>query len=231
VINLNKKLAFFSLLSFLALVSVLPSVKATTIPSATLDKDEYLAGETGSVAVSVYNDENDVIRVTEVSASVNYYYEDGTVYVQKFFSSAVLPDNITVGQTKTYNISISLPTNIAHGYLNPVVEVKTDLWYASSSRWTTWEHPTYPLKLHVQSPYKQLYEDSQNEVASIEDQLADTKQELQNTGNKLKEEQLLTNTLNSNVMMLAATTMVSATVAAFLGFYVFSKRPKAASQA
>jgi hypothetical protein len=229
--NLNKKLAFLSLLSLLALVSVLQSVKATTIPSAALDRDVYLAGETGYVTVSVYNDENDIIRVTELSVSVNYYYEDGTVYVQKFFSSAVLPENISVGQTETYNISISLPTNIAHGYLTPVVEVKTDLWYAQGSRWNTWEHPTYPLKLHVQSPYKQFYEDSQDEVANVEDQLADTKKELQGTESKLEEEKLLTASLNSNVMMLAATTMVFAAVAAFLGFYMLSKRTKAAPQA
>jgi hypothetical protein len=43
--------------------------------------------------VPVYNDESDKIRVTELSVSVNYY-TDGTVYVQKFFSSEVLPDEL-----------------------------------------------------------------------------------------------------------------------------------------
>jgi hypothetical protein len=76
-----------------------------------------------------------------------------------------------------------------------------------------------------------MYEDSQDEVADVEDQLADKEQELQSTEGKLDEEKLLTASLNGNVMMLAATTMVSATVATFLGFYVFSKRPKAAPQA
>lgn len=227
---MNKKLAFVSLLSFLALMGILQSAKAATIPSASLDRDIYFAGETGYITVSVYNDESDIIRVTELSASVNYYYTDGTVYVQKFFSSAVLPDEIPVGQTKSYLIPISLPTNIAHGYTNLVVEARTDLWYEPNQHWYTSERPTYPLKLHVQSPYQQMYEDSQTELANTEDQLANTEQQLANTAGKLEEEQLLTGNLNSMVIMFAATTLVFATVAAFLGFYMFSKRAKAVQQ-
>jgi hypothetical protein len=227
---MNKKLAFVSLLSFLALMSVLQSARAATIPSAALDRDSYFAGETGYITVSVYNDENDKIRVTELSASVNYYYTDGTVYVQKFFSSAVLPNEIDVGQTGSYIIPISLPTNLAHGYLDPIVEARTDLWYAPSERWYTSERPTYSLKLHVESPYKQSYESSQEELANTEDQLQITQDELANTEDLLEEQQLLTGNLNSMVMMFVATTLVFATVAAFLGFYMFSKRARAIQQ-
>jgi len=213
---MNKKLAFVSLLSFLALMGILSSVKAATIPSASLDRETYFAGETGYITVSVYNDEADVIRVTELSASINYYYADGTVYVQKFFSSAYLPEEISVGQTKSFLIPISLPTNIAHGYTNLVVEARTDLWNEQSQRWLTSERPTYSLKMYVQSPYQPMYEDSQAELANIAGQL--------------EEEKLLTGNLNSMVIMFAATTLVFAIVAAFFGFYMFSKRAKAAQQ-
>lgn len=224
---MNKKLAFVSILSFLALMSVLQSAKAATIPSAALDREVYFAGETGDITVSVYNEENDKIRVTEVSATVNYYYEDGTIYVQKFFSNEVFPVEIDVGETESFNIPLSLPTNIAHGYLNPIVEARTDLWYEPSQHWFTSDRPSYSLKLYVESPYKELYEGSQDELASTEDQLADTQQELANTEDQLAEEQLLTGNLNSMVIMFAATTLVFVTVTAFLGFYMFTKRPKA----
>lgn len=224
---MNKKLAFVSLLSFLALVSFLQSAKAATIPSATLNSDVYLAGETGYISVSVYNDESDKIRVTELSASVNYYYTDGTVYVQKFFSNADLPDEIPVGQTTSYNIPISLPTNIANGYMNLVVEARTEIWVAQSEHWVSSDRPTYSLKLYVESSYKQSYESSQEELASTEEQLANTEQELENTESQLQEQQLLSGNLNSMVIMFAATTLVFATVAAFLGFYMFSRRARA----
>ena len=213
---MNKKLAFVSLLSFLALVSFLQSAKAATIPSATLNSDVYLAGQTGYISVSVYNDEIDKIRVTELSASVNYYYTDGTVYVQKFFSNADLPDEIPVGQTTSYNIPISLPTNIANGYMNLAVEARTEIWFAPSEHWVSSDRPTYPLKLYVESSYKQLYETSQEELG--------------NTENQLQEQQLLSGNLNSMVIMFAATTLVFATAAAFLGFYMFSRRARTVQQ-
>jgi hypothetical protein len=226
-LSMNKKLAFASLLSFLALMSVLQSARAATIPSAALDKESYFAGEIGYITVSVYNDETDKIRVTEVSASVDYYYADGTVYVQKFFSSDVLPVEIQVGETESFSIPISLPTNIANGYLNPLVEARTDLWYEPGQRWYTSERPTYSLKLYVESPYKQFYESSQDELANTEGQLTNTQQELETTQGQLEEQQLLTSNLNSMVIMFAATTLVFATVAAFLGFYMFTKKAKA----
>jgi len=188
---MNKKLALISLLSFLALMITTQTARAATITSATLDKNTYLAGQTGYISVTVYNDKSEKIRVEELSATINYYYTDGTVYVQKFFTSATLPDEISPGQTETFQIPISLPTNIAAGYTNPTVEAKTDLWRTQDSRWTTSDHPTYPVKLYIESPYKQSSE-----------------------------------TLASNVNLLATTTIVFASAAAFLGFLVFARRIK-----
>ena len=202
---MNKKLKLVPLLSFLALMSVFQTVKATSITSATLDKTTYLAGQTGYISVSIYNDKNDKIRVTELTATVSYYYADNTVYQQKFFTSATLPDEIPAGQTETYQIPISLPTNIAHGYTNPLVEARTDLWNNQADEWRTSDRPYYTLKLYIESPYKQSYETSQQQ---------------------LEEQKTVNAGLSNNVNMLAVTTMVFAGAAAFLMFLVFTKRAR-----
>jgi hypothetical protein len=202
---MNKRFASVLLLSFLVLVSVLQAAKATSITSATLDKTTYLAGQTGYISVSIYNDKNDRIRVTELTATVSYYYADNTVYQQKFFTSATLPDEIPAGQTETYQIPISLPTNIAHGYTNPFVEARTDLWNNQADEWRTSDRPYYTLKLYIESPYKQSYETSQQQ---------------------LEEQKTVNASLSNNVNMLAVTTMVFAGAAAFLMFLVFTKRAR-----
>jgi len=214
---MNKKLVLISLLSILALMSVFQTVKAASITSATLDKATYLAGQTGFISVTVYNDKSEKIRVTELTATINYYYTDGTVYVQKFFTSATLPDEIPAGQSETYQILISLPTNIAPGYTTPMVEAKTDLWQPPDSNWRTSDRPTYTnLKLYIESPYKQLYETSQTDLQTSQQQLQEQKTANEN----------LSNTMN----ILAATTIVFAAAAAFLMFLVFSKRARAIPQ-
>ena len=69
-------------------------VQATTITSCTFDKDAYNQGETGYITVTIYNDKDNKIRVTELTATINYYYADGNVYVQKFYTNATLPAEI-----------------------------------------------------------------------------------------------------------------------------------------
>ena len=68
---MNKKLVLVPLVSLLVLMSVLQTSKAATITSAMLDKNTYLAGQTGYVSVMVYNDKSEKIRVTELSATIN----------------------------------------------------------------------------------------------------------------------------------------------------------------
>jgi len=206
---MNKKLVLVPLVSLLVLMSVLQTSKAATITSATLDKNTYLAGQTGYVSVMVYNDKSEKIRVTELSATINYYFTDGTVYVQKFFTSATLPDEIPAGQTETYQIPISLPTNIASGYANPIVEAKTDLWQPQTERWMTSDRATYLLKLYIESPYKQSYETSQH---------------------GLQEQRAANENLSNTVNMLALTAIVFAGAAAFLMFFVFARRARPVEQ-
>jgi len=210
---MSRKIVLVALLSFVVLLmSTLRTADAATITSATLDKDVYLAGQTGYIMVTVYNDEDDKIRVTELTATIDYYYADGTIYVQKFFTGDTLPDEIGVGSSETYQIAISLPTNIAHGYINPSIEAKTEIWWSQIERWVGSDRATYRVKLYIESPYKESYENSQEELEA-------TQQELQ-------QEKTVNENLSNNVNMLAVTTMVFAAAAGFMVFLNFARRPR-----
>src|SRR3989304_7812162 len=136
---LNRKLMLILLLSFVSVIGVFQTAKAAEITSATLNKETYLAGQTDYISVAIYNDRSENISITELSATIDYYYTDGTVYVQKFFTSKLLPDEIREGRTKNYQIPISLPTNIAPGYINLIVEATTELWVNQTQRWVSSE--------------------------------------------------------------------------------------------
>jgi hypothetical protein len=159
-----KKKVLIGFLCFLAFGAIFGVAKAATITSATLDEDVYLAGQIGYISVTVYNDKSNKIRVTELGATIDYYYSDGTVYIQKFFTDATLSDEISVGQSETYRIPISLPTNIASGYLNPIVEARTEIWSPLTERWVSSDRANYHLKLFIESLYKQSTEKLNNTV-------------------------------------------------------------------
>ena len=146
------------MLSFLSLMFVPFVVQAATITSCTFDKDTYHQGEIGYVIVTIYNDESDKIRVTELTATIDYYYTPGNVYLQKFFTDATLPTEIERGQSSTFYIPFSLPTNIASGYTNVDVRAETELWDSDAGRWRESDHPTYQPILYIESPYKQQSE-------------------------------------------------------------------------
>ena len=200
--KIAKKIAII-LLSALAFMGAIQAVTATLITTASLDKTAYLAGQTGYISATIYNDKSEKIRVTDLSAAVNYYYVDGTVYIQKFFTSVSLPREISAGESETFQIPISLPTNIAHGYTNPKVEAYTDVWHPQDDRWMTSDHPTYSnLKLYIETPYKQAFE----------------------------EEQATNNNLTTTTNLLSITTLIFAAVSGLLLYSVFARRPRPAEQ-
>lgn len=200
---MNMKTTLMLLLTVLVALGTLQTAKAASITTASPDKTSYLAGQTGYILVTVYNDENEKIRVTELSATINYYYSDGNLYIQKFFTSDTLPNEILEGESETYQIPISLPTNLAHGYTNPRIEASTDIWRPQDGTWHASDRPTYNnLKLYIETPYKQMYETSQQTL---------TEQ---------------TDTMN----LLSITTVIFATAAGCLLFLVFRK-PKPIAQA
>ena len=203
---MKKRLFLIPILSMIVILSVLQSVNAATITAATLDKDTYLAGQTGYILVTIFNEDNEKIRVTELTATIDYYYTDGTVYLQKFFTSDTLPDEIPAGQSQTYQISISLPNNIANGYTNPFVEARTEIWHPQSSTWSYSDYQRYSnIKLYVESPYKQWYADSQQQLVT------------QKSAN---------DSLTTTTNVLAIATVVLASAAGIMMFLMFTKRAR-----
>ncbi len=151
---MNKKLLIVTL-PLLSLLIVSFVVQGATITTCTFDKDTYHQGETGYISVTIYNDKDNKIRVTELTATINYYYTGGTVYLQKFFTDATLPAEIQQGQSSIFYIPFSLPTNIESGYTSVDVKAKTEIWNVPGERWLPSEHPTSQPTLYIESPYKQ----------------------------------------------------------------------------
>jgi hypothetical protein len=158
--KMNRKILIF-LLSLLSLMVVPSIVQAATITVATFDKDVYLQGETGYLTVTVYNDEEEKIRVYEITVTIEYYYTDGNVYLQSFFTNATLPAEIQRGDSSTFYVPFSLPTNIAPGYTDVYVKAKTELWRGEAEVWSWSDHPTYQPTIYIESPYKQQLEEQQ----------------------------------------------------------------------
>lgn len=151
---MHKKLLIMSV-PFLSLMIIPFVVQAATISMCTFDKDTYGQGETGYITVTIYNDRNSKIRVTELTASINYYYTDGIVYLQKFFTDSTLPAEIQPGQSNSFYIPFSLPTNVASGYTEVDVKAKTQLWdWQDGQQWEGSDDPTSKLTLFIESPYK-----------------------------------------------------------------------------
>jgi hypothetical protein len=208
---LSKKTALILSLSFIAMASVFQAAKAAEITSATLNKETYLPGQTGYISVTIYNDRDANISTTELSATIDYYYADGTIYVQKFFTSEDFPDEIEPGQSETYTVPVSLPTNIAPGYINLIVMARTRLWNNETGLWIYSDNPSEQVKLYVESPYKQSYEDSQ--------------EELQDSQMLLEGQETANRNLTVTATVLGVTTAVFGAIAALLVFMFRRPRP------
>lgn len=206
---MGRKHAPIMVLAFLTLM-ILPSlVQAASITACVLDRSTYHQGETGYIRVTIYNDKDEKIRVTELTATVDYYYSDGIMYVQKFYSDADLPIEIQPGNSDSLDIPFSLPTNVASGYTDVSVKAETELWISPAQRWFPSEHPSYQVTLYVESPYVQWYEHQLDANDALQGQL---------------DEQLNINENTTNMMYLFGfTTLVFAAVAGFL-YYILNRR-------
>jgi len=203
---MHMKKLLIVLLPFLALI-VIPFVQAATINVCTFDKDTYNQGETGYITVIIYNDKEAKIRVAELTATIDYYYDDGNIYIQKFYTDATLPSEIQQGNSSSFDIPFSLPTNIASGYTDVHVKAISELWNEEANRWFWSNHPTSEPTLYIESPYKQQSENYQQQL----------------------EEQLTINKNTTNMMYLfGVTTIVLAAVTVFL--FILNRRTRAFTQ-
>ena len=150
----------------------IPSItQASTITGCTFDRDAYNQGDLGDLTVTIYNDEEDKIRVTVLTAIIEYFYIDETVYRQTFYTDEILPIEIQIGQSDNLNIPFSLPNNIAPGYIEIYVKAQTEQWNNNSQTWFSSDHPTYYPNLYVESPYKQKYEEEQTTTSYLQSQV------------------------------------------------------------
>ena len=193
---------------FLCLMIVPLVVQATeTIAVCTLDKGIYHQGEAGYVTVTIYNDRESKIRLTELACRIDYYYTDENVYSQSFVTNAALPAEIQEGQSGIFCIPFSLPTNIASGYTDISVRAQTDRWNPVMEKWFPSEHLTSEATLHIESPYKgQL-----DEQVMINEQLRAHNKSTTNT-----------------MYLLGTTTVVFAAVMVFL--FILNRRARVNAQ-
>jgi hypothetical protein len=213
---MSKRQLFMLLLPLAYLMIVSLNVQAATIATSAFNQTTYNQGETGYLTVTVYNDFEVKIRITELTATIDYYYTDGTVYLQQFFTDTTVPAEIQPNQSANFTIPFSLPTNIAPGYTNLFVKAKTELWYNHTARWYASDHPTYQPTLYVESPYKKLYEDEQG----LNDQLQQLYEDQQALNDQLQQQyrelQDLNATTTNMMYLLALTTIAFVVLAALL---------------
>jgi hypothetical protein len=137
--------------------SIIPSIaQATTITSCTFDRKPYYPGQTGSIAVTLYNDQAYKIRITDLTAAINYYYNNEVSYQQTFLTNATLPVQVQNGINQTLYIPFSLPTNIAPGCTQFSVTATVQLWNNNTGSWNVYneQYPSYSPTLYIESPYK-----------------------------------------------------------------------------
>lgn len=156
-----KKESTVIVLILLSLTVAITTTQAATITVCSFNRKTYNQGETGYITVTIYNEENDKIRITELKASINYHYVGGDIYMQTFFTNTTMPIEISQGQSHTLFIYFTLPTSIAPGYTTMHVIADTELWNAQISRWYGSDNPAYEPTLYIESPFKWEFEKQQ----------------------------------------------------------------------
>ncbi len=179
---MRKRAMFAVLIPLLCLLMSLSFSNAAEITSCVLDNEVYLQGQSGYVKADVYNNLDDKIRVTQITMMIDYFYTDGTVYRQTWYTNSTLPIEILQAESSTFYIPFKLLNNIASGYTRLVVRVWTDLWNTQAQRWYMSDNPTAETILFIESPYKQLFEQEQ----SLYEQLQEDFTELEATNQQLE---------------------------------------------
>ena len=189
-------------------------VNAATIPTCEFNREIYYQGESGYLTVTVFNDEENKIRVTELTMTINYYYIGGDIYLQTFYTEVTPSTEIEPGQNDSFIISFNLPTNVAPGYTTLTAKAITQMWSNHSESWGASDHPTYQPSLYIESSYKLQYEDQQ----VVNNQLQEQMQELQ----------AINNTTTTLMYLLGLTTIVLVVVSVFL--VLLNRKPRAIPQ-
>ena len=107
----------------LVVLSFLPSGHAVSVNNFTLDKSSYNPGDSGKATITVYNDQQSLIRITSVDLNFNYYYSDGRIYTQDFVTPAMSLNVSAATTSQPVTIQFNLPSGISVGYFTPSIHV------------------------------------------------------------------------------------------------------------
>ena len=168
---MQKRTMLVVLIPLLCLLTLLSSARAAEITSCALDREVYLQGQSGYVKVDVYNNMDHMIRVTDITMLIDYFYTDGTVYRQTWYTNSTLPIEILLAESGTFYIPFMLPSNVAPGYIRLVAKVWTEIWNPQALRWYMSDNPTAWPILYVESPYKQLFAQEQSLNTALQEDI------------------------------------------------------------
>ena len=112
-----------AILVVLVALTFLPSGHAVSVNNFTLDKSSYNPGESGKATITVYNDQQSLIRITGVDVNFNYFYSDGRIYTQDFITPAMGLNVSTATTSQPVTVQFNLPSGISVGYFTPSIHV------------------------------------------------------------------------------------------------------------
>jgi|GEM_PF-1436669 len=204
------------------LVTITLTVQAATITSCTFDKEIYQQGDTGVISVTVHNDQDDKIRVTELAAVIDYFYSDETVYTQTFFTNATLPVEILAGQSSMLHVPFTLPNNIASGYTQLFVRARTEIWNVQAQRWYASDTGIYEPVLCIESPYKEQFEQEQTLNQQLQEELEEQQNAIQQLQTQLDQQENTNVLLSQQLSELQAAYSTNTMIMVVLGVMVIS---------
>jgi RNA-binding protein YhbY len=219
---MSKKGIAVVVLALCSLVLLTLEAQAATITACTFDKEVYYQGDVGVLSVTIYNDREDKIRVIELTSAIDYFYSDGNVYLQTFYTNATLPHEIQVGQSSTLYIHFTLPSNVASGYTRLFVRARTEIWSISSSRWMSSDTGIYEPVQFIESPYKEQYEQEQALNQQLQEQLTEHEDAIQQLQQQLDQQESINVQLSQQFDELQAAYSTNTMIMVVLGVLTFS---------
>ena len=117
---------------FALAITILPSARAVNASNFTLDKSSYNPGDSGTATITVYNDQQSLIRITSIDLNFNYYYTDGRVYTQDFVTPALSMNVSSASNSQPITIQFNLPSGIATGYFIPHMTISYNVLNAGT---------------------------------------------------------------------------------------------------
>ncbi len=159
---MKKLLLLLPIAMALFALSTLPSASAITINTFTLDKPSYNPGDTGQASIIFFNDRGTLIRITAVTMSFSYFFQDARVYAQDFVVSGLSMNVSDASLSQPIIVRFSLPSDLAGGYFVPTVRITfNELVNPSTFGGPRAETMDATKPLLVESQYKVLLQSAQ----------------------------------------------------------------------